>query len=68
MNGLNATNISSGLLSVAQGGTGAGTAAEALASLGAASLTASNSFSAMNLLTNTANAFADRRGSWLRPG
>src|SRR5205807_2264118 len=45
-------------LSLAQGGTAAGTATDALANLGGASLTASNTFSGVNVLTNANNSFA----------
>ena len=42
-------------LTVSQGGTAAGTAAEALVNLGAASLTAPNVFTGVNVLTNVNN-------------
>jgi hypothetical protein len=45
-------------LSIGQGGTAAGTASDALVNLGAASLSASNTFSGANVLSNPANTFA----------
>ena len=53
----NAADVSSGILPVVRGGTGAGTPAEALANLGAASLIASNTFSGVTALTNVNNTF-----------
>ncbi|MEY2428240.1 MAG: hypothetical protein QOJ40_1125, partial [Verrucomicrobiota bacterium] len=44
-------------LSLAQGGTGAGTATDALVNLGASSLTASNTFTGVNVLSNSNNSF-----------
>ena len=46
-----------GVLPVGNGGTGASTAAGALTNLHAASLTASNTFSGVNALTNASNIF-----------
>jgi trimeric autotransporter adhesin len=48
----------SGTLAIANGGTGAGTASNALINLSGASLTASNTFSGVNRLTNVANSFS----------
>jgi hypothetical protein len=57
LNNLNAANISNGTLPLASGGTGAGTASNALVNLGAASLTTANTFSGINVLSNVANSF-----------